>query len=140
MLLKFYFHNKSRKFSTKCQRKTKKKPKKLAYYNKTYYFCNTIEDLNGLAAGKTYTNRAYWLDRDTHQFTFYYRELFRLSNGVPSHLWLGGLQRRRTLKTCFSEFHHITSAPFSFFLYLTLLCSTRSASSTSSVRQRMRFL
>ena len=140
MLLKFYFHNKSRKFSTKCQRKTKKKLKKLAYYNKTYYFCNTIEDLNGLAAGKTYTNRAYWLDRDTHQFTFYYRELFRLSNGVPSHLWLGGLQRRRTLKTCFSEFHHITSAPFSFFLYLTLLCSTRSASSTSSVRQRMRFL
>ena len=22
--------------------------------------------------------RAYWLDRDTHQFTFYYRELFRM--------------------------------------------------------------
>ena len=56
------------------------------------------------------------------------------ANGGPSHMWLDGLQRQRTLKTCFSEFHHITSAPFYF------PCKTRSTSSTSSVRQRMRFL
>ena len=56
------------------------------------------------------------------------------ANGGPSPLWLDGLQRQRTLKTCISEFHHITSAPFYF------PCKTRSTSQTSSVRQRMRFL
>ena len=100
------------------------------------------------------------------------------ANGVPSHIWLDGLQRQRTLKTCFSEFHHITSAPFSYALTFELFyhcvwpilplrlanftiafdqfyhcvwpilplrlyycpSRTRSASPTSSVRQRMRFL
>lgn len=106
----------------------------LAYYDKNAYICHTIEVRNGLTAVKTRHHTGVLVRSGYSSIYILLPRTVSYANGGPSHMWLDGLQRQRTLKTCFSEFHHITSAPFYF------PCKTRSTSSTSSVRQRMRFL
>ena len=87
-------------------------------------FALSLKSENGLAVGRTETSYGR-----TGQIGILIKLHYTTENSFVCQwraipYWLGGLQRQRTLKSCFSEFHHIASTPFFVYFKKKLyLCS-----------------